>query len=445
MRALQNRVEGQLLHDAKRAFVRADYANAILLLHRFVRTHPHSSQSPEARWWLARSYQGSGNLPAAVKHFRLLVNARPLNPYQAEALVRATRLEDQLGKPTTGGQVNGILVSLASLRMSDDPASVIADNQTIEGDVMLLDVPCGLDGNGLRNGQPLSPRAIDSVIRYLHGRGAAVYLGVTLRCLGHVAEGQRRALEQWQDWEYLPTAGALRRSPYYSLMFEGYREFLIDWFSQLRDLPLAGLVFRSEVPLGIYEGFSPLALHAFKREFDLNFDPVQILNDDGPLSATGSNADVQRPAVLWKWAGWKARERLRTLWNLVDTLRVRLPHVQFGIEVQRQSVADPAHGLMHFAEDWADVARGPFDVFLTTIKDTSPAWPHSASRGSPEFQGFSAGGSEGWTDAVFRMVRHLGKPEKIWVVLPRQAFQSLGQSWILPDGVGHVYDHRLIP
>ena len=443
MRTLENRVEGQLLHDAKRAFVLADYSNAILLLHRFVRTHPHSSQSPEARWWLARSYQGSGNLPAAAEHFRLLANIRTPNPYRAEALARAVRLDDLLGKPTTGGSANGILMSLASLRMSDDPVSVIADNQKIAGAVMLLDVPCGLDGNGLRNGQPLSPRAMGSVIRHLHGRGAAVYLGVTLRCVGHIAEGQRRALEQWQDWEYSPTSGALRRSPDYSLAFEGYREFLIDWFSQLRDLPLTGLVFRSEVPSGMYAGFSPLALHRFKREFDMDFDPVQVLNDYGPLSATGSNADVQLPAVFWKWAGWKARERLRTLRTLVGTLRVRLPRFQFGLEVQRESVADPAHGLVHFAEDWADAARGPFDVFLTTITDAKPTLPPSASRGSPALQGFSARGSEG--DAVFRMVRHLGKPEKIWVVLPRQAFQTFGQSWTLPDGVRHVYDHRLLP
>ncbi len=453
VRGVDDQVERQLLRDATLAFVRADYADAILLLGRFVRTHPHSSRSLEARWWLARSYQESRNLSSAAKHFRLLADVRTPNPYRAEALVRAAQIEDLMEKPTTGGPVNGILVSFDSLPMSDDPVSGIADKHTIKGATVLLDVPCGLDGKVLRNGQPLSLRAMDSVIRRLHSQGAAVYLGVTLRCLGHVADAQHGTPERWHDRDYTPsselqtasTSGALRRSPYYSLRFGGYREFLVDWLSQLRSLPLTGLVFRSEAPSGMDEGFTPLALKAFEREFGVTFDPVRVLNDYGPISATSSDADVHLPDVFWKWAGWKARERLRTLRGLVDALRVHLPHLQFGLEVQSQSVVAPLRGLLHFAEDWADMARGPFDVFLTTIKDTSPALPRAASRGSAAGRDVAVGESEGWAGPVLRMVQSLGTAETVWTILPRRALQTPGLAQMLPEGVRRLYDYRAVP
>ncbi len=444
---LRDQVEKRSLHDATRAFMRANYGDAIALLHRFVRMHPHSSRTLEARWWLARSYQGAGNLPVAAEHFRVLADAPMPNPYQAEARVRATRLEGLLEGPATGEPVRGVLVSLASPHLSDDRMPVVADHQPIEGSVILLDIPCGVDGTVLRNGPPLSPRTMGSVIRRLHNRGAAVYLGVTLRCLGNAAGAPRGTLARWRDWEYIPpsnprsasTSGALRRSPYYSLRGVGYREFLVGWLSQLRGLPLTGLVFRSEVPSGMYEGFSPLALAAFKREFGVNFDPVRVLGDDGPRFAAGSDANVQLPAVFWKWAGWKARERLRTLRFLVDTLRVRLPRLRFGLEVQHHSVTDPVYGLVHVAEDWVAIAHGPFDVFLTTINDTKPA------RGVPAPRDRSAEGSDERAGSVFDMVQYLGKPDKVWAIVSSQASRTLGRSWRLPEGVGHVRDVRVVP
>ncbi len=446
MRELRDLVERRLLHDAKQAFLRTDYAEAIPLLHRFVRTHPHSPRSPEARWWLARSYQESGHLSSAAGHFRLLADARRPNPYRAEALVRAAQLENLPGEPT-GGPAHGIMVSLASLRLSDDWTSIMPDVHTSEGAIVLLDVPCGLDDAVLRDKR--SPLAMDAVIRRLHRQGTAVYLGVTLRCLGDMAEDRRGALEPWRDWNYhpppgprtAPTSGGLRRSSHYGLEFWGYREFLVEWLSRLRGLPLTGLVFRTETSSGMDEGFSPLALQAFQREFGVNFDPVRILDDHGSTLATGSGADAQLPAVWWKWAGWKARARLRVLRDLVDTLRVRLPHLRFGLEVRRQSVADPVYGLLHFAEDWADVARGPFDVFLTTITDTSPGSPHAASHGSPATRDSAPGGA----GAVWHMVQVLGQPEKVWAVLPRRAYQARNPPWRLPNGVGRVYDYRVVP
>ncbi len=436
---LRVQIEKRVLRDAKQAFAQADYAEAILLLNRFIRNHPSSSRSPEARWWLARSYQETGALPSAVEYFRLLANAPTPNFYAAEARLRVAHLENVLVEPTTSGPVRGILVSLESLKQPGDLASVRSANREIDGSMILLDVPCDLDGTMPGNGQPVSPRMLQSAIRHLHSQGMAVYLGVTLRCMGHVAWNQQGTLEHWKDWDYHPESGTLRRSPYYSLSRFGYRAFLVEWLSRLRDLPLAGLVFRYEVFSGLYEGFHPVAVQAFEREFDVDFDPVRVLKDYGPMPETDADAGVQLPAVFWKWAGWKARERLRILRNLVAAVRVHLPHVRFGLEVQLQSVADPLHGLVHFAEDWVDAAHGPFDVLLTTIKATSSPWLPSAPHDSP------AGRVKAWSVPVMKLVQYLGRPEKIWIILPRPSLRTPGPLRIFPKGVGRVYDHRVVP
>ncbi len=449
-RALQRQIESRVLDDARQAFVRADYANAIHLLHRFVRAYPRSSLSPEARWWLARSYQGAGDLPSAAEQFRLLAAVPPPNFYRDAAMERAAQLEDL---PPPAGAGDGVLVRLDSFHASGDPAFVVEDARVGAGAVVLLDVPCGRDGNGTRREQPSSIRtmgttgAMDDAVRRLHDRGMAVYLGVTLRCVGQAAE-ERRAPEQWRDWEYHPASGALRRSSFYSPAFGGYREFLIDWFSQLRDLPLAGLVFRAEAPPGIHEGFSPPALAAFQRAFDVRFDPVRVLTDAGPPSATAAaaaTADAELPAVFWKWAGWKARERLRILRTLVDTLRLRLPRLRFGLEVRRESLVDPVYGLAHFADDWAAMARGPFDVFLTTGGEADPASPapRIESRDSSARGKCSAEDSK--NDPVARMARRLENPGTLWVIVPRRTDRAPGRSCPLPDGARRVYDRRVMP
>ncbi len=303
---------------------------------------------------------------------------------------------------------------------------------------------------GIRRGvgHPFSFAALRSTIQHLHDRGAAVYLGVTPRCLGHVSREQ--GLDDWRDWAYDPQSGTLRRSSSsYSLHFGGYQAFLLDWLTQLRDLPLTGLVIRNAVPAGLYEGFNPLAVRLFAREFGLAFDPVLMFNDERAAHANDSHASVRLPAVFWKWAGWKARERLRSFRTLVRTLRARLPHLQFGLTLHVHSVTDPVRGLIHFAEDWIDAARGSFDLFLVEASDPAAARPAS-QRPPGDVSEESVPGSTGdWTEdesaAVAEMVQYLGTPETTWAILPGRNAQARTPPGFLPSHIGLIYDYRRIP
>ena len=65
--------QARLLESAYRAFVQERYPLACALLQRFVDFNPDSSRLNEARWWLARSYEQSGDLPAALSAYRAVV------------------------------------------------------------------------------------------------------------------------------------------------------------------------------------------------------------------------------------------------------------------------------------------------------------------------------------------------------------------------------------
>ncbi len=436
---LRDETEKLSLQQAQQAFLRADYSKAVQLLDRFLRVYPQSPRLPEVRWWLARAYEKSGRLSSALEHLRFLVNAPAGNLYKRDARYRVTQLEEQLGKSMGNTAGKGILISLGSVQTRGQVDLALSELRGVAGDTILLDVPCRVDGVPPDTRPSFFFDAMRSTVEHIRSQEKAVYLGVTLKCLGQFSRAPE--LDNWNDWTYDPSSGTLRRASSYSLHFEGYQAFLADWLARLRDLPLTGLVIRNEVPVGPYEGFSPLAVRLFAREFGVDFDPARMFSDDRAVFATDSESVARLPAVFWKWAGWKARERLRIIQGLVQTLRVYLPHLEVGITVHSQSVTDPIQGLIHFAEDWIDVTRGPFDVFVMRIEGSDQKVVHPISQGSyPEWSEKSNG-----VAAVAEMAQHLGKPEKIWTIMASRSGAARMPSTALPKGVGRIYERRGVP
>ena len=436
---LRDETEKLSFQQAQQAFLRADYAKAVQLLDRFLRVYPQSSRLPEVRWWLARAYEKSGRLSSALEHLRFLVNAPAGNLYERDARYRVTQLEERLGKSMGDTAGKGILISLGSVQTRGQVDLALSELRGVAGDTILLDVPCRVDGVPPDTRPSFFFNAMRSAVEHIRSQEKAVYLGVTLKCLGQFSRAPE--LDNWNDWTYDPSSGTLRRASSYSLHFEGYKAFLADWLARLRDLPLTGLVIRNEVPVGPYEGFSPLAVRLFAREFGVDFDPARMFSDDRAVFATDSESVARLPAVFWKWAGWKARERLRIIQGLVQTLRVHLPHLEVGITVHPQSVTDPIQGLIHFAEDWIDVTRGPFDVFVMRIEGSDQKVVHPISQGSyPEWSEKSNG-----VAAVAEMAQHLGKPEKIWTIMASRSGAARMPSTALPKGVGRIYERRGVP
>lgn len=461
LQELRAQAEKRLLQDAKLAFIRADYPEAVLLFNRFVTTHPTSILAPEAQWWLARSYQQSGNLRLALARFQRLAQFSKKHSYHHEARLQANNLIEVLGLDAVSSNINGLSVKFQHLPQKAEASSRIAHTRLPKGAVLLVDLGCPVQrqsfphSNGTeREGQNFQNELgqdLDTVIEDAFHAGQAVYLGVSLPCLGLFAPESVGEIPQLHDWSFDLRSQRVGITPYFSLFSSGYQAALRDVLSELSQSKIAGIVFQEDVPLGLRDGLSPIAVKKFERAFDITLNPATLFLRGKPVrTSQGAAEDIRDmpmptyPDVFWKWAGWKSRERLRVMNELVHTIRVQFPHLQFGIEIHPESIHNPVYALAHFSEDWVETAQAPFDFFVVRFPDLS----------RPGFQTKLRGWSQSnprmfQQDVIQRMVDYLDDSRKVWVIRPEpRAHADLGSVLIhgevgrmdWPEGVGEIME-----
>ncbi|MFB3115284.1 MAG: tol-pal system YbgF family protein [Nitrospirales bacterium] len=461
LQELRAQAEERLLQDAKLAFIRADYPEAVLLFNRFVNNHRKSTLALEAQWWLARSYQQSGNLRLALARFQRLAQSSKRHLYRQEARFRAQNLIEVLGLDPVSSHIKGLSVKFQYLPLEAEAYPGIAHTRLRKGAVLLVDLGCpvhrpsfphsdGPESEG-QNWQNELGQDLDTVIEAAFHAGEAVYLGVSLPCLGLFAPESVGEIPQLHDWSFDPQSQRVGISPYFSLFSSGYQTALQDMLSKLSQSKIAGIVFQEDVPLGLRDGLSPIAIKKFERAFDITLNPATLFLRGKPVRTSQREAEDIRdrpmatyPDMFWKWAGWKSRERLRVMNELVHTIRVQFPHLQFGVEIHPESIHDPVYALAHFSEDWVEMAQAPFDFFVVRFPDLShPGFQTPSRRWSQSnprmFQ----------QDVIQRMVDYLEDPQKVWVIQPEQrAHSDLGSvlnhgeaepmDW--PEGVGEIME-----
>ena len=142
LQELRAQAEERLLQDAKLAFIRADYPEAVLLFNRFVKTHSKSKLTPEAQWWLARSYQQLGNLRLALARFQRLAQSSKQHSYRHEARLQANNLIEVLGLDAVSLNIKGLSVKFQHLPREAEASPRIAHTRLRKGAVLLVDLGC---------------------------------------------------------------------------------------------------------------------------------------------------------------------------------------------------------------------------------------------------------------------------------------------------------------
>ncbi len=466
---LRAQAEERLLEDAKLAFVRSDYPEAVLLLNRFVKTHRHSKWVSEAQWWLARSYEQSGNLRLALGRFQRLAQSSTPHPYRHEARLRAQALIETLGIEALPSTTQGVAVRLHDIQDEAKISSLLSHIRSSGGGVLLINLGCPVPSQSVQSAGVIEEypttrsewgsqyaRGLGPLIDDAYHMGQTVYLGVALPCLGLLAMESEAATSEWHDWSFDPQLQQVRVSPYFSLFSSEYQTALLDMLSKLSQFKIAGMVFQEDVPLGPYDGLSPMAMKKFTDAFDVQLHPATLFLSGNPVrTSQRSPREIQKilmetyPDVFWKWAGWKSRERLRVLRELMQSVREQFPHLQFGVEIHQESLHAPVYALANFSEDWVEMAHAPFDFFVTRVADTFNAGMFSnlPNESQLTLRSFEY-------DLIQQMVNFLGDAQKVWLNIaeqePRTGYGSVlpgheveNGSW--PEGVGEIYDFSPIP
>lgn len=442
--------QARLLELARRDLDRGHYDDASALLQRLITTYPNSPYLMEAHWWLAQTYEGTGDLTSALAEYRLLTGGGPETQYAADAQSRIRILEPLVGS-AAGRPGDLTVIAMSSQAVGAIPdldqwmAAVAASGAT----TVLLDVgtPRGQVPAGVffRTGSALVLHDVfGQLVPDAHRHGLSVFAAVTLRCMDWV--GPQLG---WHDWTYDRTRLQLRPSEYLDIFHPAFQDYLAGFLSDLAETRVDGILFRNDAPLGPADGFSPFGIRVFEREFDTKLDPGALFSSTGPIQqiAPGTESSARRsgpsyPPEFWRWVGWKARTALGISDRLIRSLHARAPRLQFVLEVHPQTVTNPLEGLVQYGEDLLEAKRTRFDYFFTAVGFSSD----SRRAGSA--------GQNGHKLVISRMVELIGKRDRIWVTVPVPEEDLLGlgdrlhlsvERARMGPGIGLVYLTRRQP
>ena len=335
----------QLLESAYRAYAQERYPLASALFQRFVDANPNSSRLSEARWWLARSYEEGGDLPAALSAYRAMVGvaqqSTPLaDSYEFHALNRLDTFRRRLG-PTSlleRPQVALWLTSADWLAISDVRLWMA---QLADAGVTALIVEAGSPPREtVRSGPvgvyfqtsqvPVVEDLFKVIVPTAHAEGIAVLASFNLHEPGWTTVNPEWGIAALNRTDQL--SGPIGRV---DVFHPDYQRLVSQVAQDLLLTDIDGLVIGARKAKGFAEEWSPTSRRMFEGLFEPSF---------------GSQDQSVSPDA-WRWAGWKTRTYLGFVAGLIRQLRQTRPGLLAAVIVHEQAVFSPVDALMEYGED----------------------------------------------------------------------------------------------
>lgn len=335
----------RLLESAYRAYVQARYPLASVLLQRFVDSNPNSSRLSEARWWLARSYEESGNLQAALSAYRAMVGEAPQSTplagsYEFHALNRLDAFRQSRG-PSVLLERKQIALWLTSQDWLAIPNIQPLIEQLADAGVTALIVEAGTPSRETMKTGPMGvyfqtskvPVVEDrfkAIVPAAHAKGMAVLASLNLHEPGWMAVNPEWgiALANRSDQVFQPVAQV-------DVLHPEYQRLVGQVAQDLLRTDIDGLVAGARRAKGFAEEWSSTSRRMFEGQFGVSFD-----SHDQSISPDP-----------WHWAGWKTRSYLGFVARLTQQLRQTRPGLLVAVVVHEGAVLSPADALTAYGED----------------------------------------------------------------------------------------------
>jgi len=335
----------RLLESAYRAFVQERYPLASVLLQRFVESNPDSPRLSEARWWLARSYEQSGDLPAALAAYRSVIGegarSTPLaGSYEFHALNRLDVFRRSLG-PSSLLERRQIALWLTSVDWLTIPdvGSWIA--QLADAGVTSLIVEAGSPPREtMQSGPtgvyfqtskvPIVEDLFTVIVSAAHAKGMAVLASLNLHEPGWTTVGPEWgiAMATRTDQLFQPVGPV-------DVLHPEYQRYVSEVAQDLLRTDIDGLVIGARRTKGFAEEWSQTSRRMFEGHFGPSLD----------------SHDQSVSPDAWRWAGWKTRTYLGFVARLTQQLRQRRPGLVVAVAVHERVVFSPSDALKEYGED----------------------------------------------------------------------------------------------
>mgnify|MGYP001503144338 CR=1 FL=1 len=348
----------QLIESAHRAYVQEHYSLASALFQRFVDSNPDSSRLSEARWWLARSYEQRGDLPAALSAYRAVVGAAPRSTplagsYEFDALNRLDEFRRSLGPSSLleRRQIALWLTSADWLRILDVEPWVA---QLADAGVTALIVEAGSPSREtVQSGSmgvyfqtskvPVVEDFFKAIVPAAHAKGMAVLASLNLHEPGWTTVNPEWgiAIANRTDQVFQPVG-------HVDVLHPEYQRLVGEVAQDLLRTDIDGLVVGARRAKGFAEEWSPTS----RRMFEGSLGP-SLSNHDQPVSPD-----------VWRWAGWKTRTYLGFVSRLTQQLRQMRPGLLVAVVVHERAVFSPSDALTEYGEDVLETKQGGLHIIV---------------------------------------------------------------------------------
>jgi hypothetical protein len=348
----------RLIESAYRAFVQERYSLASALFQRFVDSYPNSPRLSEARWWLARSYEQQGDLPAAMSAYRAVVGEVPgstplAGSYEFHALNRLDAFRQSRG-PSFLLERKQIALWLTSQDWVAIPDIQPLIEQLADAGVTALIVEAGTSSReAIKTGPmgvyfqtsrvPVVEDRFKVIVPAAHAKGMAVLASLNLHEPGWMAVNAEWgiALANRSDQVSQPVGQVDVLNP-------DYQRFIGEVAQDLLLTDIDGLVAGARRTKGFTDEWSPISQRMFEESF-------------------GSSLGNQNQSVApdaWRWAGWKTRSYLGFVARLTQQLRQRRSGFLVAVAVHERAVLSPADALTDYGEDLLETKQRGLHVVI---------------------------------------------------------------------------------
>ncbi len=356
----------RLLESAYGAYAQEKYRLASALLRRFVDSNPDSPKLSEARWWLARSYEQDGDLPAALSAYRVAVGEAPgstLNAgsYEFHALNRLDAVRRRLGSSSLLERrqvalwlTNGHWHTISDLRSwISQLADVGVTALIVETGSSLHDaLRAGSPGVYFKTSKvPVIEDLFTMIVPAAHAKGIAVLASLNLHEPGWMPANSEWNIAVPNQRDQMPqSVGQV------DVLHPDYQRFVEAVAQDLLRTDIDGLVLEKRKVKGFYGEWSPTSRRMFEELFGRPSD-----SRDQPVFTENG----------WRGAGWKTRAYLEYMTRLTRELRQTRPGLVVAVAVHEQAISSPADAMLEYGEDAIETKQRRLHLVVQPEPDMS--------------------------------------------------------------------------
>ncbi len=348
----------RLIESAYLAYVQERYSLASSLFQRFVDSNPHSPRLSEARWWLARSFEQRGDLPAALSAYRAVVGeaarSTPIaGSYEFHALNRLDAFRRSLG-PSSLLERRQIALWLTSADWLTIPDVRTWIAQLADAGVTSLIVEAGSPPRETVQSGPMGvyfqtskvPVVEDLfkvIVPAAHAKGMAVLASLNLH-----EPGWTTLNPEWGIVMADRTAQVSQPVGHVDVLHPDYQRLVSEVAQDMLRTDIDGLLVGARRGRGFAGEWSPMSRRIYEGLFGPSFD---------------SQGQAVSPDP-WRWAGWKTRTYLGFVARLTQQLRQTRPGLLVAVAVHERAVFSPAEALMEYGEDVLETKQRGFHLVV---------------------------------------------------------------------------------